>query len=896
MTFLLKRMIYGKPLTANQRLSPFETLGLSDDLDEGEALAWRAGVNIEPFPDGSASIGVFAAPSGRDFIAARAEMHHDVPIYEYVALPRAALRALEGNLAPLMRLFAQPLPDYTETDLSISTLELDDQAWAAEQRRAAAETLLARFDLETAMVMVSAAISERGLLIRGAGDFEQRLGIVAGLLALLPAAVRPDLTFVLHTPHIAAAMPRLLFSDSPGESPHHRIDLISGILPQVDSLYTRALAAQNGSTRLDDLLGFVDRLDTTRLPETIPLGNLLNVLVQRHELDRAILAGEDVPVEQVQTALANDPPGDVDLRRRYVSRLLEPALTNRDPNLAALITREMDQDPALDAAVEEALTERLDTQPDEVYAFVRARLNVGAETRWIPRLQSAAMAALQVAILDGDSETVVNWLKLVAREPLNYNLGEVLQQAILAARERARQDGEIAKQLYLIAMRRAHTTFDTLLADPILLAVLPNDAFGLALREHDPAAIDALYQKKAYEPYLVAVGLATHQQIPEVVNVETVERVWELLETPLSLLERYQPMSLLRQWADTGIQWMPLPAVETLMTLSISGDGQDLRKYDDLFLRASETLQNHPSQVALLTNALRRSKRSALDILDLTSQYLQPQQAVNLYVALLAHWEWRKTALAVVEQMARLLQQSPTLMISPDPLWKMLELGEDTRNDLIVRVASKRLAVVIELIEDDTLLIGSLMRIHEALAWNLPARATLMGWWRRFVRGQPLSRLQRLDKALDGKRSLDDARDVVQTITALRKLLGKRNWKELAHDVATTYNIIEALSESFDPTPKHPISFDQDTVREELDAHQNELETQERTILANNFKELAQLISSMGDNRSKSSIVRRDLDRQLMTGEQTPQSAIDVLKWLAGYLGGVQDKEDEEET
>jgi hypothetical protein len=36
-----------------------------------------------------------------------------------------------------------------------------------------------------------------------------------------------------------------------------------------------------------------------------------------------------------------------------------------------------------------------------------------------------------------------------------------------------------------------------------------------------------------------------------------------------------------------------------------------------------------------------------------------------------------------------------------------------------------------------------------------------------------------------------------------------------------------------------------------------------------------------------------DLDRQLMAGEQQPHSAVDALKWMAGYLGGTQEKTDE---
>ena len=108
---------------------------------------------------------------------------------------------------------------------------------------------------------------------------------------------------------------------------------------------------------------------------------------------------------------------------------------------------------------------------------------------------------------------------------------------------------------------------------------------------------------------------------------------------------------------------------------------------------------------------------------------------------------------------------------------------------------------------------------------------------------------------------------------------------------------MQGLAESFDPSPKRQVSFDPATIRLEMDSRSEELSPHELKILASNFKELAQLISMMGDNRSKATLMRRgdDVDRQLMAGEQQPHSALDALKWIAGYLSGTQEKDDETE-
>ena len=48
----------------------------------------------------------------------------------------------------------------------------------------------------------------------------------------------------------------------------------------------------------------------------------------------------------------------------------------------------------------------------------------------------------------------------------------------------------------------------------------------------------------------------------------------------------------------------------------------------------------------------------------------------------------------------------------------------------------------------------------------------------------------------------------------------------------------------------------------------------------------------------RANLMRRgdDVDRELMKGEELPHSAVDAMKWLAGYWGGTQDDDDEEDA
>jgi hypothetical protein len=101
---------------------------------------------------------------------------------------------------------------------------------------------------------------------------------------------------------------------------------------------------------------------------------------------------------------------------------------------------------------------------------------------------------------------------------------------------------------------------------------------------------------------------------------------------------------------------------------------------------------------------------------------------------------------------------------------------------------------------------------------------------------------------------------------------------------------MEALAEAFDTWSKRGVNFDQTLVQAELEARGGDISPQEQHILANNLKELAQLIGDMGDNRTKAVLMRRgdDLDRDLMSGQQPPHSAVDAMKWFSGFWAGMQ--------
>ncbi len=912
MTFTLERMIYGNADSSGE----MTILGISDHLTPQDSALWRGITSLKPLDaptfQESRSFGLFAGPEDR-FVFACAYNHADKPYFEYVLLPRKLLTELAGNLDPLLALFEHSADDKSHA-ARIAPLKLPNaEAWQPAKRRAAVDALLDQVGgIPQALMLLGAALHERGLLIQDyAADTNARLALVKGLLALLPARVRPDLTFSTNRHEQTLTQARVVFASSSVVTGRWVANFATQTLPNGETAaipYTQRLTKLwNGDVRA--FLDAIDQMDALAVSALTNrnLQNSLTVMAERHALDAQIRAGEEVSPEALKAVMKDIPP-EGELKRLYAKRLLKHALDERDTDAAQIVARVMDEDPTLDRELYAQLQRDLDNRPDAVYSFIRARLSAsapandgveGKSERWGDRLKVAALASLRVAILDGDVETAINWLRLIAREPASYDLGEIVHNSILSAQERAHTEPELAQALILLAVKRDPAALEALLTDEALLAVLPN-GLGSALRKGEGDPIQLL-QTYGVEVFLVVLARALEARQPNLFTPEAIDQLWALVANSGANGSASSAERILDDLSSGAAVWLPTLALAALLELAL----RDRR--DDLAHQIAHQSSGRDDFLTILIDAITDSGRSNSEALALIAQMiavgdLTQQTAVDLYVGLLAEWDWRDSALEVMEQLARALQQHVDIEVDPSVIWQLLAIASELKADLVTRVALRRLTTDLETIDDEELLADDLQRVIPLIAGNGAARAQLLAWWRAFIREQTTARLQRLDKALvdnsaESKRTLEDLRTIVQTVIAFRRMLGKRSLAQFADDVGTAYAILQGLVESFDPSAKRAVSFDPSTIRLELDARSEELSPHELKILANNFKELAQIVTAMADNRSKATLMRRgdDVDRQLMTGEQQPHSAVDALKWMSGYLSGTQEKPDEDE-
>ncbi|MBE0688743.1 MAG: hypothetical protein IH587_01315, partial [Anaerolineae bacterium] len=480
-------------------------------------------------------------------------------------------------------------------------------------------------------------------------------------------------------------------------------------------------------------------------------------------------------------ALAETESGQ-SVRHGIAEKLFSRALSDGEQEAVVALAQALDVDAELEQHINPLFDDALHNQPDAVYRFVRARLAAKADPRWLFRLRQAALAALHVAITDGDPETILNWLTLIAREPVNYDLGEILHHGILAAQTRAHEDPELARGLILLALKRAPAALTSLLDDESLLAALPEN-FRQMIQAGDGDLLGLLSEHSS-DAFLLAVAQAVYRQNTTTVTPAVIEQLWHFYAggAGASLPSRYRPETVIDALAETGATWLSASAFDRLLALSLR-DGRD-----PLFHRFAGQLTSAQDKPARIATALYRAHRASTETAALVTALvaagtLQPDNLSELYAALLTQQGWDEMSQPIVDQLARLMQQNQTIVLPEEALWHMLDFGVEHSNELATRAAARRLCAVLEKREEDEALIEGVAQLVQQTAWHPPAREVVYTWWRNFARSLPTSRLNRLERGLDGKRLTDEPRAVVQTILAFRRMLGKRTLKQFADEV-----------------------------------------------------------------------------------------------------------------
>lgn len=904
----LQQFTYGQPIIADVPSQTLDILGITEQLSTDDALAIHQLVPLDPLPLNGIRISQAVAlveiemQDERYYILARTHFHdneQNLRAYHYILLPPQVLSHF-NDLTPLLKFFEKNIALYSDTHTLLSPLELPLPAtWTMDKGVALLKTVLdncADGDIRRLLFVLGAVLDKGAIICNFEVDAQARIQFIQALFLLLPAPARPHLTFTSNTVQLNRTVPKLVFSDTETDTDEYwQIDWQNPVFH--DALFFHPYVAHLFRIWDDDMIALAETLRSldvlaTFLMKDKELDEGLLTIVERHKLDLAVRQGDNVTAESLINVLESEVPLDSELRLQYVRLLLEINFDSRQTEEAEIIVGYLEAYPELEEQLKAVFDNALENQPDGLYAFVRVYLNQHEEIdkKWLKRLHQAADNSMQIVIATGDPQTMLSWLNLLAREPVRYELGAILKEGILAAQSSAAESDDLGQGLLIFAIRRQSDILPTLLNDTALLSALPD--VQAAIHDFDTQAIDAL-ATESRELFLLALVRAIEEE-QQVISPIAVRHLWQLhtQQKTNSLPLQFRPLSIIKQLAANHATLLD-GALVNLITLILLDGG------DELFFELVPPLVESNILAGILVEAFQQSGRSVEAILSLINtlqmnEWLTPQQIVDTYTYLLVDRDWDNEALPFVEQLARILSIHTDADTTTGVLWKLAELAAELKNEMMLRVATRRLLDDIAVMITEAQIIDSIMRLRRAAQWSNNSRANIIKWWREYVREQNIAQLQKLDKTLDNNRNNDDLRSIIQTTIALRRVIGTETLAEFAESISKTYRILQALSEGFDPNEK---LIDGATIRGEIDARSEELPDEVRHVLATNLKELAQLVTTLSDNRSKPSLIRSDesVERQLLSGEQQPQSAIDVMRWLSGYLDGVQ-KDDEVES
>ncbi|MBL8148012.1 MAG: hypothetical protein JNL34_16670, partial [Anaerolineae bacterium] len=638
------------------------------------------------------------------------------------------------------------------------------------------------------------------------------------------------------------------------------------------------------------LLGEVDALEgiAARFADGRPLGALLTTIAERRLLDNRVMRGEPVEPEILRQALRQMPP-EGELGPAYYGQLLEHALLARDTDAALLVTRAMDADPVLDAALLPQLERGLENEPDGVYAFVRARVASGdaPDTRWLERLAQAAGAALRVAVEEGDVEIVRSWLRLLAREPLNYGLTPLLADGLETALPLGRTHPDLARTMLVVSAKREPESFDRLLDDAAFREGLPQ-----ALRELlCDGRSESLAAASGYgvELLLAALARAAAAKQPDLFSTETIEMIWSLAfgSQTVQVAEPFSAQQIVEA-LTAGPSWLPPGPAAALLAAALRARQDDRVQ---ALIKAMTAAPDWTEQAGtILTDALQAAHRSPSECVALVGGLASGGQisegtALAITLDLLNDEGWTAANLPLAVQAARGAQHG--LPMPAEALDQLLELARSSRDEAIARDSARRATANLEADANDTAFVATFARLTGLTRWNAPVSAAVLSWWRTFARSMSTARLARLSKAFDAEPELGEAQDVAVSLLALRRMLGKQTLADFAASVAGALALLQSLDEAYEGVMKRERGFDAEVIRIDLGERLPELAPADVRLLANQLAALAQLIGELGDSRTKPALLRReDADQLLAHGETEPHSAVDALKWMSGFLGG----------
>ena len=383
----------------------------------------------------------------------------------YILLQSDVLRGLGGNLGALQQLVEPQMPTYDRLGDDLPPLDLPQLGPPAPESQIDHILDLMTYTHNRTQViesLLAAVVQGVQIIVQDAPpEQEARVGLVKGLLALLPPPARFGVTFTTHSEPDTAldAQIRFYTEDIPPSDTivyHWKDALISGT--KIKDHYSHFIISQ---LRLDSQLVIQETQALTsvaawRIRQGDSLAQALAYGSHRLAVDRAVRNVRPVGIDDVSEILSRDPTLEDDLRRIYASHLLSLSLAMDDMQHADPVAVLFQYDPELEQQARNQLQEALvDGKIELIYnTLVRWLGNpMGPQGReWIDMAHQAALAYMDQLGKDGDMQAINTFLTDVQSVDPGVEINRVVPRLVEMALPLSLRHQPLAQTIFLLAI------------------------------------------------------------------------------------------------------------------------------------------------------------------------------------------------------------------------------------------------------------------------------------------------------------------------------------------------------------------------------------------------------------------------------------------------------------
>lgn len=836
----------------------------------------------------------------------------------YYLPPLDALRQLGGNVKRLLSLLEPTMPQFTRTDATLPPVELEnvEPPTAGQQQDAMLALLGATSDrFDVVEPILAAVIIGVPVVIKGAPpELDARIGMIEGLLALLPHPARYSVSFATHVTPASSANAQIRFVTNDTPDPPDALIYTwgarktEGVKPEND--YARYIRSQ---LRLDTELviektNLLTPIAGWRLRRGEPLSEALTYASFRLTMDEAVSSGLPVEASEVARILSVDPTLTEEQQTAYVRHLLALVMSTDDVEDADLVISAAGK-PPLEPIILGQMTDMLNNgKALRVYRAVTRWLGNPAGFKgmyWIDLAQKSALAYAQSIVRSRDSKAMNLFLAQVRESASAFEAKYIVSRLLEIALPLAASDPVLAQTSVLLAAQTlALDAWQRFINLKPILAQMPRALARLIAYLNAEANITlapGLMAQAATEfgtswrslmlVRLSEVALAVGRM--DVFDAPTLGALAVAAATAYG--EMYD--SVMRRVVyhfgeDAALKALGEDAAKSLLEILLARQA-----YADLAAelgRQGRIL--YPSGRQVEYAAMVRTLFASAPILissvpeclgALAAEGTKPLPLIMAHFGALEQHQWSSQLRNVAGQLVSHLGEH-RLILEGLPTELLLELlgALSAARDLPNTI---RAAVLLPMNTarrgDDG--IGAMLRMYALLTWEpqtegaAEVQKAALENLRRFVRWSSegaarnlINQVARIDEGLI---------ESLKATYVIRRMLGGENIADYAYALNTAANFLQDTGAAYSDRQRLPL---QSVITGDLDSLNGGVSDLERKQLADSLIDLIKLSSGLATQHRVAHIKETEMDIQsLLDGTGEARSVIDMFRVMSGYFG-----------